>query len=72
MPDIKFSCKGIHNILDNLPINKATGPGRIPVRILKEYSGEIASILQFIFNLFFHKGELPDDWQTVGILYHFQ
>ena len=64
MPYIDFSCKGIQNLLDNLRVNKAPGPDRIPVRILKDYSGEIAPILQLIFNLSLHKGELPDDWQT--------
>ena len=67
VPDINFSCKGIKNLLDNLRINKAPGPDQIPVRILKEYSNEIAPILQFIFNLSFHKGELLKVWQTADM-----
>ena len=54
MPDINFSCKGIQNLLDNLRVNKAPDPDRIPVRILKDYSSETAPILQLIFNLSFH------------------
>ena len=67
MPDINLSCKGIQNLLDNLRVNEAPAPNRIPVRIRKDYSGEIAPILQFILKLSFHKGELPDDWQTADM-----
>ena len=66
-PYMNVSCKGIKNLLYNLRINKAPGPDRIPVRILNEYFNEIAPILQFIFNLSFHRGELPNDWQTAEI-----
>ena len=67
MSNIKFSCSGIYNILDNSRVNKAPDQHQIPFRILKDYSVEITPILQLIFNISFHKGELPDGWQTAGM-----
>ena len=49
MPNISLNVKGIHKLLNDLDVDKAPVPDKIPNRILKYCATEIAQILQVIF-----------------------
>ena len=67
MPTISLNVEGIYRLLNDLDVNKAPGPDKIPNRILKYCATEIAQILQVIFNQSLTSGNLPDDWLTANI-----
>lgn len=67
MPDINVSSQGIQKLLENLQISKASGPDRLPIRILKECATEIAPVLQIIFMQSLNTGQVPEDWRTADI-----
>ena len=67
MPTISLNVEGIYRLLNDLDVNKAPGPDKIPNRILKYCATEIAQILQLIFNQSLTSGNLPDDWLTANI-----
>ena len=48
-------------------MKKATGPGEISPRVLKEAADEFAPILTFIFNQLFNSAQIPDNWKSVNI-----
>ena len=48
-------------------VDKASGPDKIPNRILKCCATEIAQILQVIFIQSLISGNLPEDWLTANI-----
>ena len=68
MPTISLNSEGIYKILNDLDVNKAPGPDKLPNRILKYCATEIAQILQVIFNQSLTSGNLPDDWLTANIM----
>ena len=67
MPPISFSINGIKKLLQSLNVNKANGPDKILIRVLKDYATEIAPILQHIFMQSLSTGCLPHDWKTANI-----
>ena len=54
-------------ILESLDIAKASGPDKIPTRILKLCASEIAPILTVIFIQSLNSGQIPKDWLTANI-----
>ena len=68
MPTISLNVEGIYRLLNDLDVNKAPGPDKIPNRILKYCATEIAQILQVIFNQSLTSGNLSDDWLTANIM----
>ena len=66
--DITISSSGILKLLNNLNVNKATGPDRICARVLRETSSTIAPILTIIFQCSLDTGIIPDDWKTANIV----
>ena len=56
MSDIKFAAQGVKKQLQNIKINKASGPDLIPARILREASSEVA-----VF------GTLPSAWKLANV-----
>ena len=63
MGEIKVDPNGVLKLLNNLKIHKASGPGGLSARVLKECSSEIAPILALIYNESFAEGTVPDDWR---------
>ena len=53
--------------LEDLKINKASGPDDIPCRILKELAQELAPVLTAFFRQSLERGELLDDWKKAQI-----
>ena len=54
--------------LKQLDINKATGSGRIPVRLLKETAEQISPALIMLFNKSLQLGIFPGDWKLANIV----
>ena len=46
---------------------KASGPDHIPVRVLKEYSAELAGSLCQLFKSCFTSGSFPNLWKTASV-----
>ena len=65
--DLVINTDGVAKMLQNLNINKVSGPDKIPCRILKELSQEIAPALTAIFEQSIQSGTLPKDWRQAYI-----
>ena len=62
MVEITVDTKGVLKLLNNLKIQKASGPDGLSARVLKECSSEIAPILVLIYNeSLFSQGTVQDD-----------
>ena len=68
IPPLVFTEDGtVLKLLHNLNPNKASGPDKIPIRILRECADEIAPFLQSLFTQSLNTGDLPTDWKTAFI-----
>ena len=67
MGGITIRTTGVLKLLNNLNVNKATGPDGISARILKETAEEIAPILSSLFQQSLDTGVLPDDWLLANV-----
>ena len=64
---VTFKAKGGQN----LQPDKASGPGHIPARILKECGAELARPHSLLFQLCFNQGVFSSQWKTAsGIPIH--
>ena len=63
MDDIEISENGIAKLLSGLNPAKATGPDKLPPRVLKELSTQLAPILTMIYRLSLNTGQVPADWR---------
>ena len=61
MGEITVDPKGVVKLLNNLKIHKASVPGGLSARVLKECSSEIAPILALINNDSLDQGAVPGD-----------
>ena len=68
MPKINIYPSGVKKLLDDLDNNKATGPDRIPTRVLKECSSILAHVLAELFQNSIDTGSVPDDWLTANVV----
>ena len=59
--DITVEVKGVLKLLQNVNVNKATGPDGIPNKLLKACAEEVAPALTNIFQLSLDTGKLPED-----------
>ena len=67
MPDIEVSREGVLKLLLDLKENKASGPDKIPTRILKVAAEPISHCLQLLFTASLHTGIVPNDWKQANI-----
>jgi hypothetical protein len=67
MPDLKITTEGVEKLLQNLKINKSSGPDNVPARILKECAPSVAPILQKIYQKSISSGSLPRDWLNANV-----
>ena len=65
--DIHVSSDDVRRILLSLDVNKATGPDRIPARLLKHYAPYISSLLSDLFNKSLNTGKVPSEWKISNI-----
>jgi hypothetical protein len=61
MNKITINTEGADHLLQHLKPNKATGPGDIPAKFLKNVSIEISPLISFIFQASLDKGQIPSD-----------
>ena len=54
-------------IIDNIDVNKGSGPDNISGRILKECSREISPSLTVLFNLSLTLGKMPENWKLANV-----
>ena len=62
MEDIDVTSEGVKKLLLDLKVHKASGPDRIPNRVLKELATEITPVLTTLFNQSLSTGTIPHDW----------
>ena len=67
MGEITVDPKGVLKLLNNLNINKASGPDGLSARVLKECSSEISPMLSLINNESLAQGTVPDDWRQANV-----
>ena len=53
--------------LSELDTTKACGPDKIPARLLKEYSEQIAPSLYCLFNHSLSIGQIPREWKSADV-----
>ena len=56
------------DVLHHLDVNKATGPDKIPAKLLKNCAPCISNSLCAIFNKCLHLGKLPAAWKVANII----
>ena len=64
--DLTFTTNKVLAVLSSLDVNKASGPDKIPARILKETPHEIAPSLCELFNKSLRLGSLPTKWKLAN------
>ena len=67
LSDIDVSIDEVRDHLKSLDTSKASGPGGIPARLLKEYCDEIAPSLCAIFSQSLGSAKLPSEWKSADI-----
>ena len=69
MGEIMVDPKWVSKLLNNLNINKASGPDCLSARMLKECTcrSEIAHILALIYNESLAQSTVPDDWRHANV-----
>ena len=67
MVEITVVPNGVLKLLNNLKIHKASWPGGLSERVLKEFSSEIAPILALIYNEWLAQRTVPDDWRQANV-----
>ena len=72
MQNIKIDWKGVHKLLKNLKVHKATGPDEIPAYILKTAADELAPVLALLFQLSMDQGEIPQDLKQALVVLIFK
>ena len=63
MPSIIISARKVQRVLRTLKTDKASGPGDIPPRFLKEFAGEMAPVLCRLFCLILDSCTYPSSWK---------
>ena len=68
MPDITVTRAGVLKLLQNIKVDKATGPDGIPGNILKLCAPELAGVFTLLFQASLDQGVVPSDWKTANIV----
>ena len=66
--DIDFSATRVHGLLNNINVNKASGPDDIPGIVLKTCSNHLAYPLSLIFKLIYNTGIIPTQWKLGNVV----
>ena len=67
MSEIVVTEEGVFKQLSTLQENKASGPDKIPLRILKAAAKPLSRCLTLLYNSSLKSGSLPHDWCTANI-----
>ena len=68
MASIEIHTEGVLHLLLNLKASKATGPDKLPSRLLKELAYQIASALTLLFRASINQGVVPSDWRMANVV----
>ena len=68
MPNVTIDIDGVTKLLQRINPSKATGPGLIPMPVLKEAASAITAYLYFIFQQSIDTGFVPADWKHSNII----
>ena len=66
--NIDFNCSRIKDLLDNINVNKASGPDGIHGRVLKNCSMSLCRPLSILFKLIYNTGIIPLEWKSANIV----
>ena len=67
MGELTVDVAEVENYLRNLDITKASGPDKIPARLLKECGRHIAPSICELFNVSLRVGRLPVEWKSANV-----
>ena len=65
--DILITANEVHKVLISLDEDKATGPDKIPAKLLKNCASSISLSLSHLFNKSLVLGKLPSEWKLSNI-----
>ena len=65
---ISVSSSGVTKLLNNLNPHKATGPDKIPARLLKELADSIGPVLTILYQASLDCGTLPTIWKSATVV----
>ena len=65
---VRFRPSAVKRALRQLDSSKATGPGGIPAKVLKQAAAELASPLAHLFTQCFESGVQPSSWKTARVV----
>ena len=68
LQDIRITSHAVEKKLKELDPGKAQGPDKVPARVLKELSKELALPLTHLFNKSIEDGTIPDDWKAAEVV----
>ena len=61
VPTFEVSKTGVKKLLSNIKLHTASGPGNIPVYLLKEGAVELTPVFTPFFNATLHQGKISHD-----------
>ena len=67
IPPLNLTTEGVEKLLQNIKVNKATGPDQIPNILLKRCAHQITPAMRSIFQLSVETGKLPKDWLNANV-----
>lgn len=67
IPNLDISEQGVKKLLDELQVNKSSGPDGISPYVLKMCSTAIAPLFTTIYRKSINTGQLPQDWHTAVV-----
>ena len=72
-PEIQFSFhevseQEIVKVVKELPTNKAAGPDKLPIRVIKDSLPVISSTITSLINCSFTNNTFPDDWKIAEVI----
>ena len=68
MTELTFTVNEVQTILERLDVTKATGPDRIPAKLIRETATVIAPSLCKLFNKSLYTGALPQEWKEANVV----
>ena len=65
--DVALTSEEVCDVLEALDVDRATGPDKIPAKLLKNFASHICSSLCALFNKSLSLGKLPSEWKLSNI-----
>jgi hypothetical protein len=67
IPRLSIDVHGMHKLLTQLKVSKASGPDGLPNRVLKELANQLAPVLTILFQQSIETNILPEDWRNANV-----